>query len=295
MAAGTGDVGGRFGFRPKGSLSGIPASGCAPSTTPTTRLPSSGSPPLSPSPAGSPIRLSRRSHGPSSAAPVHPPGATRPMRKCHEFETDLGAIAVRQTRNRRSDKINMSREVRPYRQPWGKTTEDQRAFTVKLYASGETTVQIGQYLQVSPSTVNYWLHRCGVTLRGPRETSTRCKLRHDALDELTPSAAYWIGFLFADGSVSYCGQSGKVSLRISERDRDHIVQLRTFLGSTYAISVGPAGNYGGYKSKPSVHFTVTSARLAAAWRQADPLGEAAHDERWPVVSPALIAARTTRA
>jgi hypothetical protein len=33
----------------------------------------------------------------------------------------------------------------------------------------------------------------------------------------------------------------------------------------------------------------------AAWRQADPPGEAAHDERWPVVSPALIAARTTRA
>lgn len=144
----------------------------------------------------------------------------------------------------------------------GKTTEDQKAFIVKLYASGKTTVQIGQYLQVSPSTVNYWLHRCGVTLRGPRETSTRCKLRHDALDELTPSAAYWIGFLFADGSVSYCGQSGKVGLRVSERDRDHIVRLRTFLGSTHAISVGPAGNYGGYKSRPSVHFTVTSARLA---------------------------------
>ena len=136
----------------------------------------------------------------------------------------------------------------------GKITEDQKAFIVKLYASGETTVQIGQYLQVSPSTVNYWLHRRGVTLRGPRETSTRCKVRHDALDELTPSAAYWIGFLFADGSVSYCGQSGKVGLRVSERDKDHIVKLRTFLGSTHAISAGPAGNYGGYTSKPSVHF-----------------------------------------
>ena len=102
----------------------------------------------------------------------------------------------------------------------------------------------------------------GQYLRGPWETSTRCKVRHDALDELTPSAAYWIGFLFADGSISYRGQSGKVGLRVSERDKDHIVKLRTFLGSTHAISVGPAGNYGGYASKPSVHFTVTSARLA---------------------------------
>jgi transposase len=84
----------------------------------------------------------------------------------------------------------------------GKITEDQKAFMVKVYASGETTVQIGQYLQVSPSTVNYWLHRRGVTLRGPRETSTRCELRHDALDQLAPRGAYWIGFLFADGSAS---------------------------------------------------------------------------------------------
>jgi len=144
----------------------------------------------------------------------------------------------------------------------GKITEDQKAVMAILYASGETTVQIGQYLQVSPSTVNYWLHRCGVTLRGPRETSTKCKLRHDALDELTPNAAYWIGFLFADGSVGYRGQSGKVGLRVSERDKDHIVKLRAFLGSTHAISAGPAGNYGGYASRPSVHFTVTSARLA---------------------------------
>jgi hypothetical protein len=36
------------------------------------------------------------------------------MRKCHEFETDLGAADVRQPRNRRSIKINMSLKMRPY-------------------------------------------------------------------------------------------------------------------------------------------------------------------------------------
>jgi hypothetical protein len=43
-------------------------------------------------------------------------GAARRQRprKCHEFETDLGDIAVRQARTRRSHKINMSREVRSY-------------------------------------------------------------------------------------------------------------------------------------------------------------------------------------
>jgi hypothetical protein len=33
----------------------------------------------------------------------------------------------------------------------GKITEDQRVLMVKLYASGKTTVQIGERLQVSPT------------------------------------------------------------------------------------------------------------------------------------------------
>jgi hypothetical protein len=35
--------------------------------------------------------------------------------------------------------------------------------------------------------------------------------------------------------------------------------------------------------------------MGKSWRQADLLGEAAHDGRRLLVSPALIAARTTRA
>ena len=41
-------------------------------------------------------------------------GQPRRSRKCHEFETDLGDIAVRQPGTRRSYKINMSCDVRPY-------------------------------------------------------------------------------------------------------------------------------------------------------------------------------------
>jgi transposase len=144
----------------------------------------------------------------------------------------------------------------------GKLTENQKSQIVELYTSGESTLQIGQRLQVSPSTVNHLLHHYGIVLRGPREASTKCQLRHDAFDELTSDAAYWIGFLFADGSVTGCGRSGRVHVRISERDRDHLVKLRAFLGSTHMIGAGPAGNYGGYPSKPSARFSVRSERLA---------------------------------
>jgi hypothetical protein len=88
------------------------------------------------------------------------------------------------------------------------------------------------------------------------------QLRQYAFDELTPDAAYWIGFLFADGSVIGRGESAVVQTRLSECDREHLVKLRSFLGSTHKIGVAPAGNYGGYRSRPSVRLSVPSGRLA---------------------------------
>jgi hypothetical protein len=120
-------------------------------------------------------------------------------------------------------------------------------------------VQIAQSCQVSVKTINRLLHRRNVVLR---ETSTKRQLRHDAFDELTPDAAYWIGFLFADGSVNCRGGSAEVQVRLSECDREHLVKLRAFLGSTHTIGAAPAGNYGGYRSRPSARLSVTSGRLA---------------------------------
>ena len=141
-------------------------------------------------------------------------------------------------------------------------TDYQKVRIVELYASGESTLKIGRLLQLSPTTVNRQLHRFGVNLREPRETSTRCQVRHDAFDEISQDAAYWIGFLFADGSVSSDGQSGRVSVRVSERDRNQLVKFRTFLGSTHKVGNAPAGNYGGYRSKRSVRISIPSVRLS---------------------------------
>jgi hypothetical protein len=73
-------------------------------------------------------------------------------------------------------------------------TDYQKARIVELYASGESTLKIGRLLQLSPTTVNGWLHRYGITLRGPRETSTTCQVRHDAFDELPQMPLTGLGF-----------------------------------------------------------------------------------------------------
>jgi len=44
----------------------------------------------------------------------------------------------------------------------------------------------------------------------------------------TPEAAYWLGFLMADGNFS---DSGRVTLRVAVADIDHVYKLQIFLGT----------------------------------------------------------------
>jgi len=88
-------------------------------------------------------------------------------------------------------------------------------------------------------------------------------LNHEAFDIVTNDAAYWIGFLFADGSVIQQQKGApQVQLRLSEIDRGHLEKFREFLDSTHAITTSPPGNFGGYQSRASARYAVTSRRLA---------------------------------
>ena len=47
--------------------------------------------------------------------------------------------------------------------------------------------------------------------------------------------AYWLGFLYADGYVRIKGKSGQLTLKLSSKDRDHIVLFNKCLESNYPI------------------------------------------------------------
>src|SRR5436309_4936012 len=77
-------------------------------------------------------------------------------------------------------------------------------------------------------------------------------LRADAFaavdDEPT---AYWLGFLFADGSVT---RRGGVTLVLQERDTDHVRAFATFLGSDAPIA--------SLTRQAGVRLNIHSVRLA---------------------------------
>ncbi|MFC0004261.1 RNA polymerase sigma factor [Micromonospora siamensis] len=131
----------------------------------------------------------------------------------------------------------------------GRLTDHQREAVVRRYLEGASIAQIAREVGVSEPSVRGLLLRRGVPLRVHT-------LNHGAFDELTPTACYWAGFLFADGSVTARqGHLPTVSVGLAECDRDHLVALRTFLGSTSSIS---APN----PKLRSCQFAVRSTQLA---------------------------------
>jgi hypothetical protein len=148
-------------------------------------------------------------------------------------------------------------------------TVTQANEVVARYQSGETGPFIGRSLGVAASTIWNTLERNGVAARGPVEAHQRCTLRHDALDVLTPEAAYWCGFIFTDGSVVFRARGGtpEVSLTLAVRDREHVEAYRAFFGSTHTIIERPASVSrlpGGRNicGGPAIMLSFRSRRLA---------------------------------
>ncbi len=145
----------------------------------------------------------------------------------------------------------------------GYLTASQIAGVVSRYTSGESATSIAVSLSRTPQGIYWVLRRQGVQIRSSSESLRVHALRHDALDELTPASMYWCGFLFADGCVSHdkTGQDALV-VGLARRDRDHIVKLRDFLGSTHKISDIMSKCSNG-KSYPSSRLSVRSNHLTA--------------------------------
>jgi hypothetical protein len=136
-------------------------------------------------------------------------------------------------------KAGLRRNDRP-----GMLTAGQAAEMVSHYQAGERARDIAAAFGVSRALIWETLRRSGVAARNPGAVPH--PLRHDALDELTPDAAYWCGFIFTDGTISRRTgnrrtQQPEIAVVLQRRDWDHLVKLRDFLGSAHAITpVAPA-------------------------------------------------------
>lgn len=81
-------------------------------------------------------------------------------------------------------------------------TNLEKGEMVQRYLAGEASPAIAVALGTCPNAIRYYLRKAKV-MRGPHEYRQKCTLREDAFDgaEHDSVAAYWVGFLMADGCV----------------------------------------------------------------------------------------------
>ena len=93
-----------------------------------------------------------------------------------------------------------------------------------------------------------------VTMRRRKHT-----LNQNAFSVLTPEAAYWIGFIMADGNV----WRDHLTVRLSKLDLDHIKKFQVFLDSSHKVTIAPPHAIGKYTSSPAAVFSVSCRQLVA--------------------------------
>jgi hypothetical protein len=135
------------------------------------------------------------------------------------------------------------------------------------YEAGVPLRAMAEEFGVAAERIREILVTFGVRLRTPREARRTCSLREDAFDTIDEDAAYWIGYLMADGCVSeakegYYGHSARISISIKEADENHLRQFLEFVGSNRKLTRYTRGYTGRNKEFVQLKVDVSSDRLA---------------------------------
>lgn len=182
-----------------------------------------------------------------------------------DYQSGLTWAEIRE-KNGISDKpiMRVLRERGVLRRGSHKLTSEQHQQMVEEYIGGKSSTEVGKKFGIAGNGVLKFVKRAGVT-RSLSDAHRKCTLNECAFDVLTPEAAYWLGFLMTDGNVYH----NNVQVTLSVKDVGHLEKLRTFLGSSRAISYGkPAvsklkAKFGGktIHSNGSAILSVASPRL----------------------------------
>ena len=157
-------------------------------------------------------------------------------------------------------------------------TDEQEAEIAKRYLSGESARGIAKSFCLDKTSILAALRRQGVGQRSPAERNRLYAVDEHAFDTITEEAAYWWGFLYADGSVN----KRSVILSLKWDDLDHVEKFKEFMKSE-----APIKKYG-HKLGCDIHYAcyigITSQHLANRMTE---LGIVPHRTRFDCVKDNL--------
>lgn len=104
-------------------------------------------------------------------------------------------------------------------------SNEQEAWMIGAYKSGETGKEIGRALGIGTTLVYKLLRKAGITLQTAREAARRYIVNESYFADIDcPEKAYWLGFLAADGNVQLYSNPPRnaVIIELARRDEAHL-------------------------------------------------------------------------
>lgn len=160
-------------------------------------------------------------------------------------------------------------------------TDSEEAEIAKIYQAGHSAKAIARAYGLSHHiSICAALGRQGIQQRAAPERNRLYRLNphvFDAIDNET--AAYWWGFIYADGCVS----RRTLTTTLHRKDRDHLARLRDFMRATSPI-VDIMANDGMGSKTPQSRVDFTDRDMASRLRA---LGILPHRPRFDLVTANL--------
>jgi hypothetical protein len=116
--------------------------------------------------------------------------------------------------------------------------DDRVAQVIPLYLEGRSQTYLEQTLKLTRKTIRVLLKKYDSenyrTLREQQELRHGTEINHNALNDLTPEALYWIGILYSDGHIE-TKHEASIELILHGDDVDHLEKCKLFFGSNRKI------------------------------------------------------------
>ena len=113
-------------------------------------------------------------------------------------------------------------------------TMHEQEMICKLYQQDYPSTKIAKILKTYPSSVLYVLEKHGIKRRSQSQAQRKHKVDEHFFEEIdTPEKAYWLGFIYADGTI--VETNNMLAIAISEKDAQHLEKFRKAIKTTYPI------------------------------------------------------------
>jgi intein-encoded DNA endonuclease-like protein len=144
-----------------------------------------------------------------------------------------------------------------------KLTEEQVQEIIEMYKSKKSSYEISKKFEVSAATILRYLKNNSISIRSQSECNRKKEVDDNFFESIdTEEKVYWLGYIFADGSISKrtSGKKQTISytLSLSSIDLEQIEKFKNSIKTTSATNIYQDKKRG---RKPIAKIEINSEKL----------------------------------